>query len=287
MRPTQSIKQLFQRRDATMLPGTGNALFARIIEDMGFEAVYVSGAAVSNMNLGAPDLGLATMTEIVDATFRIAGACALPLIVDADTGYGNGLNVVRTVRMLERAGAAAIQLEDQIFPKRCGHFADKAVIPTDEMIQKIKAAVDTRLDGDLQIIARTDARAIDGIDSAIERALRFVEAGADVTFVEAPLDTNEMRRIADEIKVPQIANIVFGGKTPDPGNAALKEMGFGGVLFANAALQASIRAAFDVLGSLKRTGSLSAVADRLATFDERQQAVSKDFWDRLDAKYRI
>jgi 2-methylisocitrate lyase-like PEP mutase family enzyme len=195
--------------------------------------------------------------------------------------------MVRTVRVLERAGAAGLQIEDQVFPKRCGHFAGKHVVPADEMIQKIKAAVDSRKDQDLQIIARTDARAIEGLGAAIERAHRFAEAGADMTFVEAPLSLTELEQIAKELRVPQIANIVHGGRTPDPGRAALAQMGFSIVLYANAGLQAALRAATQVYSALKDDGSLQNVSDLLATFEERQQSVAKDSWDTSEGRYQI
>ena len=287
MRATTRLKSLLAARSALTLPGAANAMFARVIEEQGFAACYVTGAGIANMHLGAPDIGLTTLTEIATIVAAISDAVNLPLLVDADTGFGNALNMTRTVRVLERAGAAGLQIEDQVFPKKCGHFAGKEVVPLAEMVAKIKAAVDARRDGDLQIVARTDARAIDGIDAAIDRAHAFIEAGADVTFVEAPVSFDEMARIARELPVPQIANIVFGGKTPDPGRARLKEMGFAGVLYANAVLQAALRASYDVLASLRDTGSLDAVADRLAGFEERQKSVAKPHWDALDAKYRV
>src|ERR1700761_6034719 len=275
--PTR-LKDLVARRAAVTVPGAANALFARVIEDLGFEAVYVTGAGVANMLLGAPDIGLTTMTEVSEAVAAIADAVSLPLIVDADTGFGNAVNMVRTVRTLERAGASGIQIEDQVFPKKCGHFAGKHVIAADEMVQKIKAAADARRDQSLQIIARTDARAIEGLDRALERANAYIGAGADVTFVEAPTSLDELARIAKELPVPQVANIVFGGKTPDPGREKLAELGFSIVLYANAALQAALKASYDVLGALKTEGSLKSVADRLASFDERQRSVAKDLW---------
>ncbi|QRE74921.1 isocitrate lyase/PEP mutase family protein [Methylobacterium aquaticum] len=287
MRATQTLKTILARRDAVSVPGAANALFARVIEDLGYEAVYVTGAGVANMHLGAPDIGLTTVTEVASAVAAVADAVTLPIIVDADTGFGNAVNMVRTVRLLERAGAAGIQIEDQVFPKKCGHFTGKDVIPASEMVQKVKAAVDARRDGDLQIIARTDARAIEDLDRAIERARAYIEAGADATFVEAPVSVEELARIARDLPVPQVANIVFGGRTPDPGRQALAGMGFSIVLYANAALQAALKASFDVLGALKRDGSLEAVADRLASFEERQRAVDKDAWDAREARYRI
>jgi 2-methylisocitrate lyase-like PEP mutase family enzyme len=262
-------------------------LFARVVEDLGFEAVYITGAGIANMRLGVPDIGLTTMTEVSDTVAVIADAVAIPLIVDADTGYGNAVNMVRTVRAFERAGAAGIQIEDQVFPKKCGHFAGKHVIEAQEMVQKIKAAVDARHDQSLQIIARTDARAIEGLDRALERARAYIAAGADVTFVEAPTGLEELARIPKELSVPQVANIVFGGKTPDPGREKLAELGFAIVLYANAALQAALKAAYDVLGALKVEGSLTSIGDRLASFDERQRSVAKDMWDAREARYRV
>ena len=188
--------------------------------------------------------------------------------------------------MLERAGAAGIQIEDQVFPKKCGHFGGKQVIALAEMVGKIKAAVDARSDPDLQIVARTDARAIEGIDAAIARAPAYVEAGADVTFVEAPLDRAEMRRISSEIKVPQIANMVFGGLTPALPQSELAKLGFGGVLYANAALQAALKSVGEVMAALRRDGSLASVAERLAGFEERQRAVDKPRYDELELRYR-
>jgi 2-methylisocitrate lyase-like PEP mutase family enzyme len=287
MRSTTRFKHLLAQKRALTLPGAANAMFARVVEDLGFEACYVSGAGIANMHLGAPDIGLTTLTEIANAVSAISDAIKLPLMVDGDTGFGNAVNMHRTIKVLERAGAAAIQIEDQVFPKKCGHFNGKVVIPCAEMVAKIKAAVDARTDADFQIIARTDARAIEGIDKAIERAHAFIEAGADATFVEAPLDFDEMARIARELPVPQIANIVFGGRTPDPGRSRLAEMGFGGVLYANASLQAALRAAYQVLGSLKEHGSLDLVADQLASFEERQRVVDKPQWDAMEARYKV
>ena len=287
MRHTTRLKTLLAERRALTLPGAANAMFARVIEEQGFEACYITGAGIANMHLGAPDIGLTTLTEIATALAPIADAVNLPLLVDADTGFGNGLNMARTVRVLERAGAAGLQIEDQVFPKRCGHFAGKDVISCAEMVAKIKAAVDARRDGDLQIVARTDARAVEGFNAAMDRAHAFIEAGADVLFVEAPVSLEEMERIARDLPVPQIANIVFGGKTPDPGRERLKEMGFAGVLYANALLQAALRTSYEVLESLRDTGSLDAVAHRLASFEERQRSVAMPHWDALEAKYKV
>ena len=255
MKPTRSLKEIVARRAAVQVPGAANALFARVVEELGFEAVYVTGAGIANMHLGAPDIGLTTLTEVGDTVRAIADTVTLPLIVDADTGFGNAVNLVRTIRVLERSGAAGIQIEDQVFPKKCGHFAGKNVVAMDEMVQKVKAAADARRDPDLQIIARTDARAVEGLDRAIERAHAYTEAGADMAFVEAPLDLAELGRIGREINAPQVVNIVFGGKTPDPGQPELARMGFAMVLYANAVLQAAVKGAINVLDALKRDGT--------------------------------
>jgi 2-methylisocitrate lyase-like PEP mutase family enzyme len=268
MNNPQRLKELLARRAAVTVPGAANALFARVIEELGFEAVYVTGAGIANMLLGAPDVGLTTMTEVRDTAAAIAEAVSVPIIVDADTGYGNAVNV-------------------QVFPKKCGHFAGKAVIAREEMVQKIKAAVDARHDQSLQIIARTDGYAVEGLERALERAQAYVAAGADATFVEAPTTLEELARIPKALDVPQVANIVFGGKTPDPGREKLAELGFSIVLYANAALQAALKASYDVLSVLKSEGSLRSVADRLASFEERQRTVAKDEWDAREARYRV
>jgi len=285
-RPTTRLKALLARKSAAVLPGTPNALFARVIEDLGFEAVYVTGAGVANMSLGVPDIGLVTLTELTDQVAAICDVVTLPVLADADTGFGNPVNMVRTVRALERAGAAGVQIEDQVFPKRCGHFSGKEVIPLNEMVQKIKAAVDTRQDGDFQIVARTDARAVEGFEAALERAHAFIEMGADATFVEAPISTTELAKIAQSLRVPQFANMVFGGLTPAVPQSELAHMGFGAVLYANAALQAALKSVRDVLASLKQNGSLDEVRENLASFEERQRAVAKDRYDELEVRYR-
>jgi 2-methylisocitrate lyase-like PEP mutase family enzyme len=286
MRSTTKLKEIASRRQAVLAPGTANALFARVIEDLGYEVVYVTGAGIANMHLGVPDVGLTTLTEVANAVSAIADSVSVPIIADGDTGFGNAVNMVRTVRVLERAGAAGIQIEDQVFPKKCGHFTGKDVISLDEAVQKVKAAVDARRDQDFQIIARTDAIAAEGFERALERANAFIEAGADITFVEAPVSVIELARIPKDLSVPQVANIVFGGKTPEPGQQALTDMGYSLVWYANAALQASLKAVYDVLGALKEHGSLEPVKDRLISFEGRQRAVQKDYWDELEARYR-
>jgi len=274
------------RRDAMVVPGAGNALTARMIAATGFEAVYVTGAGIANTQLGVPDIGLVTMPELAAAVSAMADVTDAPLVVDIDTGFGNALNARRTVRALERAGAFAVQLEDQVFPKRCGHFSGKAVIPVAEAAAKVRAAVEARDDPNLLVIARTDARAVEGLEAALARAEAYIAAGADLTFVEAPTSVAELRAIAARLPVPQVANMVFGGATPLVPQAELAAMGYAMTLYANAALQAAMKAMDEVLGALRRDGDLDAVRDRLAGFEDRQAHVGKPAYDALDARYR-
>ncbi|MBL8837979.1 MAG: isocitrate lyase/phosphoenolpyruvate mutase family protein [Alphaproteobacteria bacterium] len=278
------FRERLARRDALLVPGAANALAARVIADLGFEAVYVSGAGVTNTFLGIPDLGFIGLPELAQHTAAIREAVDLPLIVDADTGFGNALNVRHTIRTLERAGASAIQLEDQVMPKRCGHFAGKEVVGAAEMAAKVRAAVDARRDPNLLIIARTDARAVEGFEAALERAGRYIDAGADVTFVEAPESVDEIDRIPRALAVPQLINMVVGGKTPILDHASLKAKGYAIVLYANAALQGAVRGMQAALGALKTNGRLDETP-LVASFKERQRLVQKPLFDALDRKY--
>jgi 2-methylisocitrate lyase-like PEP mutase family enzyme len=282
--PNRRLRDLIARKKAVLLPGAANALAARVIEDLGFEAIYVTGAGVTNSFLGMPDIGLVTVTELADHVAAMRDAVSLPLIVDADTGFGNPINVGRTVRTLERAGANAIQLEDQAFPKRCGHFSGKSVIPTAEMVQKIRAAADARVDRDVVIVARTDAIAVNGFEDAMARANAFIEAGADMTFVEAPRTPDQIAAIPN-LPVPQLLNIVAGGLTPMLPREELEKTGYALVLYANAALQAAVAGMQTVLGHLKAQGSLDGISDKLTGFDERQRLVNKAHFDALEKKY--
>jgi 2-methylisocitrate lyase-like PEP mutase family enzyme len=271
---------------ALILPGVANALAARIVADAGFDAAYVTGAGIANTHLGIPDNGLVTLTELVGHVAAIREIFPGPLMVDADTGFGNALNMTRTVKLLERAGADAIQIEDQVFPKRCGHFEGKEVIPAPEMVAKIKAAVDARNDPDLLIVARTDAIAVEGFDAAMERAHAFREAGADVGFVEAPTSPEQIAAIG-RLPWPQLINIVVGGKTPELSNAELKALGFACVLYANTALQAAVLGMQRALGHLKRNGRIGEGKDLLATFAERQRLVDIASFQAMERKYKV
>ena len=281
----RQLRELLRHRKAVLLPGAANALAARVIEDIGFKAIYVTGAGVANTFLGVPDIGLLSVTELASHVSAMREAVALPLIIDADTGFGNAINVSRTIQTLERSGANAIQLEDQEFPKRCGHFFGKSVISRAEMMQKIHAAVDARVDPDLVIVARTDAIAVNGFDDAMERAAAYIEAGADMIFVEAPRSREQIAEIPKRLGVPQFINIVASGLTPMLGLGELEKMGYSMVLYANTALQASIAGMQKVLGHLKVRGSLDGVSNQLASFEERQRIVSKPHFDDLEKKY--
>jgi 2-methylisocitrate lyase-like PEP mutase family enzyme len=283
--PGTLLRQKVGARNGLLVPGAANALAARVIEQMGFEAVYLSGAGLTNTFYGIPDLGFVHLGDLAQHTAALRDAVALPIIVDADTGFGNALNVQHTVRTLERAGANAIQLEDQVSPKKCGHFEGKAVVSQAEMVGKIKAAVDARQHADFLIIARTDAAAIEGIDTAIARAVAYEEAGADMTFVEAPESIDALRRIPKEVACPQIVNVVIGGKTPTLNAAEFGAMGFGLVLYANAALQGAVRGMTLALQSLRKDGQLAEASGLVATFAERQALVRKDHFDALDKRY--
>lgn len=270
---------------ALVLPGAYDALSARLIEAAGFDAVYVTGAGLANSSLGVPDIGLVTATELRDHVARIADVVNVPLVVDADTGFGNAINVARTVRQLERAGASALQIEDQTFPKKCGHFSGKGVIHADEMVQKIHAAVDARSSQDLLIIARTDARAVTNLEEALERAAMYKEAGADVLFVEAPVDAEELRIIGARLDGPLLANMVEGSRTPLMSASELASLGFSLALFANAPLRVAQRAITVMLRELAETGSTIGLLDQMATWDERQESVGKPYFDALELKY--
>jgi 2,3-dimethylmalate lyase len=285
----QSLRRDFraalQPGAALILPGVANALAARVATDCGFSAAYVTGAGIANSFLGIPDNGLVTLTELLDHVGAIREVFAGPLMVDADTGFGNALNMRRTIQALERAGADAIQIEDQVFPKRCGHFEGKEVIPSAEMVQKIKAAVDARGDPEVMIVARTDAIAVEGFNAAIDRAHAFREAGADVGFVEAPTSAEQIATIA-RLPWPQLINVVIGGKTPELPNHDLKKLGFAGVIYANTALQAAVLGMQRALGHLKANGQVGGGNDMLATFAERQRLVGIADFQAMEKKYQ-
>jgi len=285
MSTRKQLKQLVEARNGLIVPGAFNALSAKVIADLGFKAIYVTGAGVTNMWFGMPDQGFMGLHEIAEHTARIRDAVDVPLIVDADTGFGNALNVVHTVRTLERAGADCIQLEDQIAPKRCGHFSGKEVISTEEAVSKIKAAVDARRDPDFLIMARTDAAATHGFEAAVERAQKFAEAGADILFVEAVTQAEEVRTLPQRLAKPQLMNMVIGGKTPLFNADQLGELGYGIVLYANAALQGAVMGMQNALTTLRDAKEVREDSGLVTPFAERQRLVGKPAWDALEKRY--
>lgn len=256
---TNTLRLRLARKDILLAPGIYDALTALLAAQAGAEAVYVSGANIAYTRLGRPDIGLVAMTEVAEVVALVRDRVPLPIIVDADNGFGNALNVQRTVRMFERAGASAIQLEDQVMPKRCGHLAGKALISSSEMVGKIRAAVDARHDEATMIIGRTDAVAVEGFDAALERAARFAEAGADVIFVEAPESIGQMRRIVSTLgAVPLLANMVEGGRTPILRTEELQDIGYRIAIFPGGTVRALAHAMRAYFASLVKTGSTAA-----------------------------
>ncbi|MBM3218258.1 MAG: isocitrate lyase/PEP mutase family protein [Candidatus Rokubacteria bacterium] len=255
MRPTTRLRQMLNEPGIIVAPGAYDGISARLIEAAGFKAVYMTGAGTAASHLGQPDLGLTTLTEMATHASHLTSCLTVPLIADADTGYGNALNVVRTVREYEKAGVAGLHLEDQVAPKKCGHIAGKQILDAKEFAQKIRAAVEYRTDPDLVIIARTDARAVSGLDDAIARANLYREAGADVIFFEAPQSREEIERVAREVKAPLLANMVQGGKTPALKAAELERLGFKIVIFPGVCMRAAVPAIEGALAQLKATGT--------------------------------
>jgi 2-methylisocitrate lyase-like PEP mutase family enzyme len=268
-----------------IMPGAANALAARVIEAAGYRMMMLSGAAVANTYLGMPDIGLVSVTELASHVAAVRDAVTIPILADADTGFGNAINARRTVQLLERAGANAIMLEDQTYPKRCGHFDGKDVIPKNEMVAKLKAAVDARVDQDLLILARTDARAVEGFEAALDRARAYQEAGADFLFVEAPLTQEELLAIPREVPGIHLCNMVIGGKTPLLPREQLAKAGYAVICYANAALQASMLAMQEVLAHLHKQGSIAGIESRLMTFAERQQVLDAGKYKELEKRY--
>jgi len=266
----KQLRSALQGSKAIVAPGVYDALTALLVEQAGFSCAYVSGASVSFTRIGRPDIGLTTLTEVADTVASIRERVELPLLVDADTGFGNALNVIRTVRILERAGATAIQLEDQTSPKRCGHLAGKTMVSSAEMVGKLKAAQDARRHDDTLIIARTDAIAIDGIDAALERANAYIEAGADVLFIEALRDLEQMQRVTGELssRIPLLVNMVEGGRTPLMPAAELGALGFRLVIYPGAMVRVISFAAQEYLRELRDKGTTAGLLDRMNKFDQ-------------------
>jgi 2,3-dimethylmalate lyase len=277
---------MIKAKELILAPGVFDALTAKIAEAQGFDAVYMTGYGTSASMFGFPDIGLLTMTEMVGNAGRIADAVNIPLIADADTGYGNPINVVRTVREYEKAGAAAIHIEDQTWPKRCGHMAGKSVIPAIEMVGKIKAAVDTRKDEKFLIIARTDAIATDGFDQAIERGHMYAEAGADILFVEAPVDKEQLEKIP-KLLAPSPILLNLAPRTPNLSRDEIKKIGFAIAIYPGVCLAAVIQACTDELKKVKETGKQREFGDVIQSFLELNNFLGADYYNALEQKYKV
>lgn len=282
-----SLRARLQNKEIVVAPGVYDGLTASLAEAAGFEALYLSGAAVAYTRLGRPDIGLTTASEMADTMTLIADRTALPVIIDADTGFGNALNAQRTMRLYERAGASALQIEDQTYPKRCGHLADKSLIPSTEMVGKIAAMADARASDQTLIIARTDAIAVEGFAAAEDRAEAYLEAGADVLFIEAPQNREQLEQVAERFasRMPLLANMVEGGATPITGADDLESLGFSIVIFPGGIVRALARTAQDYYQSLAQNGSNKPFADRMFDFGGLNAVIGTDEMLRKGARY--
>jgi 2,3-dimethylmalate lyase len=288
MKKTERLRELLKAGKLLVAPGAYDALSARIIEQSGFDAVYMTGYGTSASVLGQPDVGLLTLTEMLKRAGDIANAVKVPVLADGDTGFGNALNVRRTVREYEKAGVCAIQLEDQVSPKRCGHMLGREVIPAAEMVQKIKAAVDARLDDGFVIIARTDARTHYGLQEALARGKAYEEAGADVIFIESPESLDELRTInATFPHTPTLANMIEGGRTPVLTFGELEDLGFAIALYPLGPLYAAAKAVKCYLEELKTAGSLAGKLKDMITFDEFNRLVGLPEYHELEKRYKV
>ena len=278
--PASTLRERVSAREIVVVPGAFDALTGRLLERAGFEAIYRGGYAASAAAFGLPDLGITSSTEMVEHARRLCSAVGIPVIADADTGYGEVAQVIRTVQELERAGVAAIQLEDQVFPKRCGHMEGKDVIPVEQHEQKLRAALDARTDPATVIIARTDAIAVTGLDDAIARARRYAAAGADVIFVDAPRSGDELRAIgAAGIGKPLLVNISEYGRTPDLGAQAFEKLGFSIALYPTSTLFAASQSTKELAATLRESGSTRSFVPRMMPFEELNEILGKDDWD--------
>ena len=283
----KSIKKLLKNKSKPLvIPGVYDALGAKIVEKVGFEAMFQTGYGTSATLFGMPDYGFIGSTETVDNARRICRAVSIPVIVDVDTGYGNALTVDKLVRELEVAGASGIFLEDQKWPKRCGHMQGKEVIPKDEYAEKLQAAIDARSNKDFIIVARTDARAIEGLDNAIERGLYYKKIGADVIFIEAPKNIQEMSKIGNAIDAPLVANMIEGGVTPISSVSKLHKMGFKIILYPLSVLFSNAYASLQILRELKRSGSTVKLKKNMVNFDQFNEIVELSKYKKLEKQYK-
>ena len=284
MKKTTQLRQLIATGKTYFIPGAYDGLSARLIENAGAEIVYATGGGISR-STGVPDMGLLTAKEVADRLEQIVDAVDLPVIADMDTGYGNALNARRAAKAFERVGVAGFHLEDQLFPKRCGHLEGKTLIPAEEHCAKIRAVKDALSDDDTVLIARTDAIAVEGIDAAMERMQKYIEAGADVAFVEAPRTMEMIERVANELSCPKLLNMFWGGKTPVVSREDLERLGFGLVIVPGDLQRTAIHAMREAAAAIMKDGNTESLKDRMATFDDREVAVNTAHYMELDKKY--
>ena len=282
-----TLRELLAGPDLVMAPGVADALNARLVAREGFKVIYMTGSGTTASRLGMPDIGLLTMTEMVDNAGRIADASGLPVIADADTGYGGPINVQRTTRAYERAGVAGIHIEDQQWPKRCGHLQGKTLIPAAEMASKVRAATDAREDKDFVVIARTDALSVEGFERALDRGRLYEEAGADMIFIEAPNTPDQLAAVPRSFKVPTLFNMASSGKTPFLSAEEIQRLGFKVVIYPNFMLLAAVTAARSVLRELKKTGSIAGLANKITTFTELFDLVGMREVQELEERYGV
>lgn len=285
MKKTTMLRELLNNKEILVAPGAHDALTARVIEKTGFKAVYMTGYGQAASVLGKPDIGLLSMTEMLDRARKFVSAVDVPVIADADTGFGNAVTVMRTVQEYEAAGVAAIQLEDQVAPKRCGHMLGRDVISMEEMIGKIEAAKEARIDEDLVIIARTDARTNYGFEEALKRAKAYEAAGADVIFLESVETVEEMKRVNEEIKIPTLANMVEGGRTPLINDDELEKIGYDLVIYPTASTYVLAKTMFDLMNSLKETKTTEGFMDNMITFSDFNDLVGLNEFRNVEERF--
>ncbi|MFQ5545994.1 MAG: oxaloacetate decarboxylase [Acidiferrobacterales bacterium] len=282
-----TLRKMLEGPELVIAPGVADALNARLVAREGFKSIYMTGSGTTASRLGMPDIGLLTMTEMVDNAGRIADASGLPVIADADTGYGGPINVQRTIRAYERAGVAGVHIEDQQWPKRCGHLKGKTLIPAAEMAAKVRAATDAREDKDFVVIARTDALSVEGFEQALDRGRLYEEAGADVIFIEGPNTLDQLAAIPTSFKVPTLFNMGSSGKTPLLSTQEIQKLGFKVVIYPNFMLLAAVTAAQDVLRELKKSGSIAGLVNRITTFTELFDLVGMREVQELEERYGV
>ena len=286
-RMTTRLRRLLEAPELLVAPGVAECVGARLVAEQGFDALYMTGAGTTASRLGMPDVGLLGVTEMADNAGRIADAADLPLIADADTGYGGPINVRRTIQCYERAGVAGVHMEDQDWPKRCGHLAGKTLIPAEEMCAKVRAAVDARSDPDFIVIARTDAIAVEGFEAALDRAKAYEEAGADVLFVEAPTTMEEVETIPKNFSRPTLYNMAMSGKTPVLPASDIEALGFGVVIYPGLSLSAAIPAIRRALGELRETGGVEAASAEMASFRDFFELMGLEGVQDLESRYAV